>query len=126
MSVLEGSNVKFQCSFSGSVSIPDWKINNTVYYWGYISDPFLFDFNDFSLAVHNVPTSFSGTVFQCILHGEAESSMGYLTVLRSYAGSTSSDFITRSSHVQSSIANSKEYSYTGIIIYTVSYSYYFY
>ena len=81
MIVYEGSNVRFQCSFEGSVRIPDWKINETIYYWEYIPDPFMFDTSDFSLNIQNVQRSLSGTTFQCVLPGLANSSLGYLIVL---------------------------------------------
>ena len=100
MTVSEGSEVRFQCSFEGSASIPDWKINGTLNYWGYIAYPFMFDISDFSLTVHNVQASYDGTSFQCIIHGLAKSSIGYLTVLRH---STNDDNIV----LQSLLGNSQ-------------------
>ena len=83
--VVEGNAVRFQCSFEGSVRIPDWKINGTVYYWQYIPHPFTFHLSDFSLTVENVGASFNGTAVQCIIPGVAESSIGQLIVLRKVA-----------------------------------------
>ena len=80
--VTEGSDVRFQCSFEGSVRVPDWKIKETVYYWQYIPRPFTFHLSDFSLTVENVTASLNGTTFQCIVPGEAESSVGVLIVTR--------------------------------------------
>lgn len=80
--VTEGSDVRFQCSFKGSVRIPDWKINGTLYYWQYVPLPFIFHLSDFSLTVENVDVSLNGTAIQCIIPGVAESSVGWLMVLR--------------------------------------------
>lgn len=80
--VSEGSDVRFECLFEGSVRIPDWKIKGIVYYWQYIPHPFRFHLSDFSLSVENVTASLNGTMVQCIVPGEAESSVGLLIVTR--------------------------------------------
>ena len=82
MIVTEGSDVRFQCSFEGSVRIPDWKINMTLYYYQYIPYPFTFRLSDFSLTVQNVDVSLNGTPVQCVVPGMAASSVGHLIVLR--------------------------------------------
>ena len=80
--VTEGTNVTFHCSFSGSQGIPDWKINNSVYYWQGIPWPYIFNQRDYSLSINNVQASLNNTTFGCIVHGSIESSVGLLTVVK--------------------------------------------
>lgn len=103
--VTEGSDVRFQCSFEGSVRIPDWKINTTVYYWQYIPRPFTFHPSDFSLSVENVTTSYNGTTFQCIIPGEAASSVGLLIVKRAIVCASSIITLPYFSHINITMAS---------------------
>lgn len=84
--------------------------------------PFLFNISDFSLSINNVNTRLNGTSFKCILHGEAESATGYLTVLQQVSQyHTLTSVMIEPTVTIRSVSNfvdtSTEVLYTGIYLY---------
>ena len=79
MSLSEGSDARFGCSYNGSSLIPSWRINDVIYVWSSLPEKHVYDGH--TLIVKNVDITLNGSSYQCLIPGIAQSSVGLLIVL---------------------------------------------
>ena len=79
VTVTEGNEASFACSFNGSFSVPGWKINGRTYTWNTL--PAKHEFTGSQLVVSDVDVSMNGSTYQCFIGAMYQSAVGTLTVL---------------------------------------------
>ena len=79
MTVSEGEDAGFSCTFEGSVMVPTWRISGRLYTWTSLPDRHTFDGEQ--IVIRNVDLSMNGNTYQCLVPGVAQSTIGLLTVL---------------------------------------------
>ena len=79
MSLSEGSEARFGCTYNGSSLIPSWRINDIIYVWSSLPEKHVYDGH--TLIVQNVDITLNGSTYQCLIPGIAQSSVGLLIVL---------------------------------------------
>ena len=79
VSVIEGSEARFGCTFDGSPVIPTWKINGEIYLWS--SLPAKHTYDGRQLTIQDVDNALNGSTYQCLIPGVALSSEGLLIVI---------------------------------------------
>ena len=79
MTVSEGEDTRFSCTFEGSVIVPTWRISGLLYTWSSLPDHHTFDGE--RIVIQNVDLTMNGNTYQCLIPGVAQSTVGLLTVL---------------------------------------------
>lgn len=83
VTVYEGESTRMNCTTSMNTDVVFWRINGTDYRWDEFDDidDYTYDIFDNSLTINSSPRRLSGTSFQCLLHHQIPSAIGYLTVI---------------------------------------------
>ena len=124
VSVTEGSEARFSCTYDSSSVVPIWIINGLSYTW--TSLPEKHTFNGHQIIIESVDTSMNGSTYQCVIPGVSQSTVGSLTVLTGtdsvpgFNNHSITSFSSSSLIIPSMIILFSEFSHAHLTILTVS------